>query len=317
MAAVTSMNAPSYPPGKMKALRERFYILPATFELNALTTFTGIPLETIERRGRLRSRQAGIGFHGEWIFHRGDNLHGVKTWQPPRNAGKYYIYYLSRAFEAFERKESFIIFSLMDFAIECGLTDDEDYTLKRQFWDLVKWFRDVNVYIPEAGELYPLMDPDARAPSPDVIPGYLTEKAIAHALAVQRAYPVPVVVPKAVLADETTHAEDIPAAISIYSSMLAQGIYEGCSGDLFNFVRGFVYQDPDTPALTLSRALTDLTNMGVIDEWHVYQVRHVDAEDWEHKPGDAVEIAGPHFYGLTDFLHNFMLGIKLGVTLET
>lgn len=74
---------PVISPEKIRALRERFYILPSCIEVIALVPFSHETLKDIPDYEHLRSRERpfrdrerGVDIHPEWLFHSGDGGEG-------------------------------------------------------------------------------------------------------------------------------------------------------------------------------------------------------------------------------------------------
>lgn len=77
---------PVISPEKIRALRERFYILPSCIEVIALVPFSHETLKDIPDYEHLRSRERpfrdrerGVAIHPEWLFHSGDGEKGLRT----------------------------------------------------------------------------------------------------------------------------------------------------------------------------------------------------------------------------------------------
>ena len=314
-----------FPPERIKALRERFCILPGSIELAGLTLLSRKRFRQVPIPESDHGKEGGVRLADDWMFHRGDLAAGREHLEVPLNAMKFYIYSMSRVFSVLESGEWDRTgkTSLGDIAIECGIvpncsTDMEVIALRRTFWEIIGFFRETFVYSPRLGGLFPMMK--ERPKDPHELPAIFSDECIGHAIAYQHFVQTPVAVPRALLADESAGFEEISAAILIYSSMMIEGNDISIIGTLFEWAEKFLPFDDVFPVGVLKKALDNLCTLGILRDWHVIQMKDIFAwPEWAHKPGDAVdaELSDPHFEGLEPEFFNFVLTVHAAVTLES
>lgn len=318
---------PVISPEKIRALRERFYILPSCIEVIALVPFSHETLkdipdyEHLRSRGRpFKDRERGVGIHPEWLFHSGDGEKGLRTLSEgmPRNAAKFLIYSLGRAFERIESREDYREPPEMaEAAIACGVVYEDEKDLRRQFNQIINYFCETYIYIPPADKIFPIMERDyLSGEQPGKVPAVLFDITLGHAIASQRLTHLPVVIPKALIAEEDAGDAEIFAATMIYSSMLTQHIETSFECEAFTWAARFSLFDKEHPLTVLRDAFNSLQAMGILESWTITAESPV--KEWNIKRGDAADLTDGHFTagGVKPEFYNFRLHVRAAVTLE-
>ena len=272
------------------------------------------------RERPFKDRERGVSILPEWLFHSGGGEKGLRTLSEgmPPNAAKFLIYSLRRAFERIESREDYREPPEMaEAAIACGVVYEDEKDLRRQFNQIINYFCETYIYIPPAEKIFPIMERDyLREEHPGKVPAVLFDITLGHAIASQRLTHHPVVIPKAVIADEDTGDAEIFAATMIYSSMLTQHIETSFECETFTWAARFSLFDSDHPLTVLRDAFNSLQAMGILESWTITAESPV--KEWNIKRGDAADLTDGHFTagGVKPEFYNFRLHVRAAVTLE-
>lgn len=318
---------PVISPEKIRRLRERFYILPSCIEVIALVPFSHETLKDIPDYEHLRSRERpfrdrerGVGIHPEWLFHSGDGEKGLRTLSEgmPRNAAKFLIYLLGRAFERIESGEEFRSpADMAEAAIACGVVYEDEKDLRRQFNQIINYFCETYIYIPPAEKIFPIMERDyLSGEQPGKVPAVLFDITLGHAIASQRLTHLPVVIPKALIAEEDAGDAEIFAATMIYSSMLTQHIETSFECEAFTWAARFSLFDKEHPLTALRNAFNNLQAMGILERWSITAYKPL--REWNIREGENADLTDERFSagGVKPEFYNFHLHVSTAVTLE-
>ena len=318
---------PVISPEKIRDLRERFYILPSCIEVIALVPFShevmkDIPdYERFRSRGRpFRDRERGVSILPEWLFHSGDGEKGLRTLSEgmPPNAAKFLIYSLGRAFERIESREDYREPPEMaEAAIACGVVYEDEKDLRRQFNQIINYFCETYIYIPPAEKIFPIMERDyLREEHPGKVPAVLFDITLGHAIASQRLTHLPVVIPKALIAEEDAGDAEIFAATMIYSSMLTQHIETSFECEAFTWAARFSLFDKEHPLTALRNAFNNLQAMGILERWSITAYKPL--REWNIREGENADLTDERFSagGVKPEFYNFHLHVSTAVTLE-
>jgi len=310
---------PKFSPEKIRRLRERFYIVPSCGEIISLLPFCYKPLNDIPECGHLRTPERGIYIEPEWIYHEGDAAAGIKSLSEsaPPNAAKYLIYALSREFESIENGKGPTggAPSFNEAAIACGIACGDEQDLRHQLGDIVRFFEHTFIYVPQAGITFPILE-KTFPQAPEEIPAAFNVISLGHARAEQNIFPMPVIIPKALLAEEDAGTPELFAAMMIYSSMLSQGIEGAFCGEMFTWSDRFTLFNAESPLTVLRTAFNNLQAMGILERWDVTTFKPIP--EWHLKRGPLVDLRDPHFTsgGARKEYYNFTVNIRPAVTLE-
>ena len=155
-----------------------------------------------------------------------------------------------------------------------------------------------------------------REEHPGKVPAVLFDITLGHAIASQRLTHLPVVIPKALIAEEDAGDAEIFAATMIYSSMLTQHIETSFECEAFTWAARFSLFDNEHPLTALRNAFNNLQAMGILERWSITAYKPL--REWNIREGENADLTDERFSagGVKPEFYNFHLHVSTAVTLE-